>query len=88
VPVPNQLRIPLNVKLIVDDNVTFPFGTRFPPPVKVPVNPVKFKFLQVPAPGTVTVTEPEAASKNTLSSAVGREAPAGPPEVSDHLKFD
>jgi hypothetical protein len=55
-------------------------------PAKIPVKPVKFKLKQfATAVATVTVPEPDAAVKNTLSDDVGTDAPPVPPEVVAHL---
>jgi hypothetical protein len=55
--------------------------------VNVPVNPVKFRDLQTTlAVVFVTVTAPEAPSKNTSSEAVGTAEPPPPPDVVAHLE--
>ena len=51
----------------------------------VPVNPVQVKSKQVAVAEIVTVTAPDAASKNTLSALVGTACPPAPPDVSAHL---
>ena len=54
--------------------------------VNVPVNPVKFKERQTTLTDVfVTVTAPDAPSKNTSSAAVGTAAPPPPPDVVAHL---
>jgi hypothetical protein len=62
----------------------------FPASVIVPSRPLIVKFLQTLGEADmVTVKFPvpvfELASKNTLSAAVGTEAPLTPPEEADHL---
>jgi hypothetical protein len=53
-------------------SVIFPNTVRVALPLKVPVNPVQFKALQVPPPvAIVQVTAPDAASKKTSSAEVG-----------------
>jgi hypothetical protein len=56
-------------------------------PVELNVNdePVVVSDFAASAPVSVTVPEPEAASKNTSSALVGAEAPLAPPLVADQL---
>lgn len=62
-----------------------PTKLMFPVPANVPVNPVQVIERQLTEMDTVTVTEPEAASKNTSSALVGTDAPPAPPDVVAHL---
>lgn len=59
----------------------------FPAVARVPVKPVQLILRTVVlTPAThVTVTAPDAASKNTSSEAPGTDAPPAPPEVVAHL---
>lgn len=58
-----------------------------PPVARVPVKPVQLMLLTVElAEDHVTVTAPDAASKNTSSDAPGTDDPPAPPEVVDHLE--
>src|SRR3990167_1087121 len=62
--------------------VSAPLGPR----ARVPVKPVQVRFLQFTTTSVmVTVTAPDAASRNTSSADVGMASPPAPPEVSDHL---
>ena len=62
--------------IINDPKITILF-----PPVKVPVNPVKFKFKVVAPVPKLIVPPPLLLSKITVSEEVGTAAPPEPPEV-------
>ena len=68
-----------------DESVKFPKMLIVCVPAITPVNPVRFRFLQLPVAATVTVTVPDAASKNTSSALVGTLCPPAPPDVAAHL---
>jgi hypothetical protein len=77
--------LPLESKTIEADNVRLPLIVKSEPVLYVPVNPEKFKFKQLTEVPWVTVTAPDAASKNTSSVEVGTAAPPAPPDVVAHL---
>ena len=68
-----------------DANVRLPDKVSAKVPANVPVNPVKFNDCAGLATVTVTVPEPDAASKNTSSVLVGTAAPPAPPDVVAHF---
>jgi len=84
-PALEKLMPPENVQVIPATAVRLPNKFNVPDPANVPVNPVKLQEAQNSVPVLVTVTAPDAASKNTLSADVGTDAPPAPPDVAAHL---
>jgi hypothetical protein len=68
VVVDRKNKLPVFDHVIPDDNVKFPNTFMFDVPAIVPVNPVQFRLRQFALEATVTVTVPDAASKNTSSN--------------------
>jgi hypothetical protein len=79
----NMFPVPLHV--IAEDRVRLPKIPTETLPAIVPVNPVKFKSLQVPPPAAIVQVPVDRLVKKTLSEAVGTEAPPAPPDVVAHL---
>lgn len=76
---------PEKLQVIPATSVQLPLMASVFDPVMVPVNPVHVRFRQLAAAVIVTVTVPEAAVKNTLSTLVGTVCPPAPPDVAAHL---